>query len=121
MVNFPARIPDCDSVLSLALLDLFLVTLGFVPQWLSFYLEILVMLLSLFPLTLYQAHNRVPVSSLFHMKITASVTKNSHKDLGPYYIHVPFFSYTYILLFCWKIKSCFDCCFPQQVILQNTV
>ena len=25
-----------------------------------------------------------------------------------------FFSYTYTLLLCWKIKCCCDCCFPQQ-------
>ena len=32
-----------------------------------------------------------------------------------------FFSYTYTLLFCWKIKSCGVCCFLQQIRLQITV
>ena len=34
-----------------------------------------------------------------------------------FYIHI---SYKYTLLFCWKIKSCCDWCFPQQIIPQNT-
>ena len=29
--------------------------------------------------------------SLFHMKITASVTKSSYQDGGPYYLHLPIF------------------------------
>ena len=53
------------------------------------------------------------LSSLFHMKITASVTNSSHQDRGPCYLHSPIFSYTFIL--CWKIKSCCDSCFPQQI------
>ena len=32
-----------------------------------------------------------------------------------------FCSHTYSLLFCWEIKSCFDCCFPQQIRPQTTV
>ena len=32
-----------------------------------------------------------------------------------------FFSYTCTLLFCWKMKSCFDRCFPQQIRPQTTV
>ena len=32
-----------------------------------------------------------------------------------------FFSDIYTLLFCWKIKSCFDCCFPHQIRPQTTV
>ena len=36
-------------------------------------------------------------------------------------LHILFFSYTYNLLFCWKIKSCCDCCFPQKIRLQTTV
>ena len=51
MVNFPTRIPDCDSH-SPALLDLFLLTLVFVLQWLSLHWEILIML-SQFPLTFH--------------------------------------------------------------------
>ena len=50
MVNFPTRIPDCDSH-SPALLDFFLLTLVFVLQWLSLHWKILIMLLSQFPLT----------------------------------------------------------------------
>ena len=54
--------------------------------------------------------------SLFHMKITESVTDSSHQDRGLCYLHFPvFFSYIYTLLFCWKIKSCFHRCFPQQI------
>ena len=58
MVNFPARIPDCDSH-SPALLDWFLLTLAFVLQWLSLLWEILIML-SQFPLTFLNIHNRMP-------------------------------------------------------------
>ena len=36
MVNFPTRIPDCNSH-SPAILDFFLLTLVFVLQWLSFH------------------------------------------------------------------------------------
>ena len=48
------------------------------------------------------------MGSLFHMKITASVTKSLHQDCGTCYLHWPiFFPYTYTLLFCCKIKcSC---------------
>ena len=53
MVNFLTQITDCDSH-SLALLDLLLLMLVFVPQWLSLHWEIL---LSQFPLTFYQTHN----------------------------------------------------------------
>ena len=48
------------------------------------------------------------------MKITASVSKSSHQDRGPCYLHLRIFSYTYTLLFWWKIKSRCDRCFPQQ-------
>ena len=54
----------------------------------------------------YVCDNHLPKSSLFHMKTTASVTKSSHRDRGPLYLRLPiFFSYTYTVLFCWKIKS----------------
>ena len=36
-------------------------------------------------------------------------------------IHTYVFFYTYTLLFCWKIKSCCDCYFPQQIRSQTTV
>ena len=55
MVNFPTRIPDCDSH-SPALLDLFLLMLVFVLQWLSLNWEILIMFLSQFPLAFHQIH-----------------------------------------------------------------
>ena len=59
MVNFPTRIPDCDSH-SPALLNLLLLMLVFVLQWLFLHWEILIMLLSLFPLTFQLIHNRMP-------------------------------------------------------------
>ena len=59
IVNFPSRIPDCDSH-SPALLNLFLLTLVFVLQWLSLHWEILIILLSQFPLTFHQIHNGMP-------------------------------------------------------------
>ena len=57
MLNFPTWIPDSDSY-SPVLLDLFLLMLVFVLQWLSLHWEILVML-SQFPLTFQQIHNRM--------------------------------------------------------------
>ena len=58
----------------------------------------------------------------FHTNITASVTKSPHQDRGPCDLHLHiFFSYIYTLLFCWKIKSCCDRCFPQQIGPQTTV
>ena len=59
MVNFPTCMPDCDSH-SPALLDLFLLMQVFVLQWLSLYWEILIILLSQFPLTFHHIHNRMP-------------------------------------------------------------
>ena len=61
MVDFPTWIPDCDSH-SLAVLDFFFffLMLVFVLQWLSLHWEILIMLLSQFPLTFYQFHNGMP-------------------------------------------------------------
>ena len=50
--------------------------------------------------------------SLFQIKITLSVTKNSHKDCVIYtYL---FFSFIYTILFCGKIGCC-DRCFLQQI------
>ena len=57
MVNFSTRIPNCDPR-SPALLDLFLLTLVFVLQWISFYWKIPITLLSQFPLTSRQTQNR---------------------------------------------------------------
>ena len=60
MVNFPTRIPDYDSH-SPALLDLFFfLILVFFLQSLSLHWEILIMLLSQFPLTFQQIHNGMP-------------------------------------------------------------
>ena len=59
MVNFPIWIPDCDSH-SPALLDFFLLLLVFVLQWLSLLWEILIILLSPFPFTFHQIHNKMP-------------------------------------------------------------
>ena len=59
MVNFPTRIPDCNSH-SPSILDFILLTLVFVLQWLSLHWEILIMLLSQFPLIFYQIHNEMP-------------------------------------------------------------
>ena len=57
MVNFPTQILGCYSVIP-ALLDLFfLLMLVFVLQWLSIPREILIMLLSQFPLTFHHIHN----------------------------------------------------------------
>ena len=39
-----------------------------------------------------QLYGLVVVFSLFHMKITASVTKGSHQEPGPSYLHAPNFS-----------------------------
>ena len=52
MVTFPTWIPNCDSH-SPALLDLFLLMLVFVLQWLSLHWKILIMLLSQFPLAFH--------------------------------------------------------------------
>ena len=92
VVNFPTRIPDSDSH-STALLDLFLSSdVVFVLQWLSLHWEILMMLLSQFPLTFQLIHNRTPhfidwlmtilvliemvfviISEMFHEKISLNL------------------------------------------------
>ena len=72
MVNFPTRIPDCDSH-SPALLDLFLLTLVFVLQWLSLHWEILIMLFSEFPFT---DHLRdVPWEDIFKLGASAATSE----------------------------------------------
>ena len=57
MVNFPTGIPDCHGP---AIFDLFLLMLVFVLQWLSLHWEILILLLSQFPLTFHQIINGIP-------------------------------------------------------------
>ena len=58
MVNFPSRIPDCNSHSPALLICFFLLTLVFVLQWVSLLWEILITLLSQFPLTFQ--HSRMP-------------------------------------------------------------
>ena len=54
-------------------------------------------------------------SSLFQIKITTSVPKSLHQDWGPLLFTLTYFfvTHTYSLFFKWKIKSCYDTCFPQ--------
>ena len=61
MLNFPIRIPDCGSP-SPGLLDLFITFDTSICSTMAFFLhwEILIMLLSQFPLTLDQIHNEIP-------------------------------------------------------------
>ena len=60
MVNFPTRIPDCNSH-NPALLDLFLSSDGFIVlQWLSLHWVILIILLTQFPMTFHQIDNGIP-------------------------------------------------------------
>ena len=60
MVNFPTRIPDCDSH-SPALLDLFISSdTSICSTMVSLHREILIMLLSQFPLTFHHIHNGMP-------------------------------------------------------------
>ena len=61
------------------------------------------------------------INSLFHTKNTASVTENSRSRSLPVLFTFTYFSYTYSLFFHWKIKSCFDLCFPQQIRAQTTL
>ena len=57
MVDFPIRILTVILTVLLFWIYLFLLTLIFVLQWLSFHWEILIMLLSQFPQTSYHIHN----------------------------------------------------------------
>ena len=74
MANFPTWILDCDSH-SPALLNLFLSsdTLVFVLQWLSFNWEILIMLLSQFPLIFHHIYNRMPCFITLRMTIVVLI------------------------------------------------
>ena len=61
IVNFPTRIPDCDSD-SPTLLHLFISSDASICSTMaSLHWEILIMLLSQFPLTLHQIHNDMPL------------------------------------------------------------
>ena len=51
MVNFPTRIPDCDSNSPAFWISVYLLTLVFLLQWISLHWEILIILLSQFPFT----------------------------------------------------------------------
>ena len=53
------------------------------------------------------------------MKVTASVTKSLGQDSSPCCLHFFFFN-TCTVLFCWKIKSCCNHWFPQQIRPQIT-
>ena len=60
--------------------------------------------------------------SLFHMKVTASITKSLHQDCDPCHL----FTLTYFFLIhglfsSAGIKICCNCCFPQQIRPQITV
>ena len=60
VVNFPTRIPDCDSV-NPALFYLFLSSEASIgSNMLSLHWEILIMLMFQFPLTFHQIHNGMP-------------------------------------------------------------
>ena len=59
MVDFPTRIPDCDSQSLALLIYFFHLMLVFVLPWLSLHWKILIML-SQFPLTFHQIHNGMP-------------------------------------------------------------
>ena len=52
-----------------------------------------------------------PISSLFHMKITASAAKKLASRSWPVLFTLTFFHYS--LFFRWKIKSCYALCFPH--------
>ena len=57
--------------------------------------------------------------SLFHMKITASVTNSASRSWPVLFTHT-YFYLLQTLLFCCKIKNC-DRCFPQPIRSQTTV
>ena len=63
IVNFPTRISYSQTVINAVLLCwiyFFLLKLLFVQQWFSLHWEILIILLSQFPLTFQHIHNRMP-------------------------------------------------------------
>ena len=74
MVNFTTRIPNCDSH-SPTLLYFFCLTLVFVLQWFSLHWEILIMLLSQFPLTFHNIHNGMPCFIVLLMTILVLIEK----------------------------------------------
>ena len=57
MINFPTGIPGCDSHSPALWIYFNLLMPVFVLQWLSVHCEILIMLLSRFPLTFHHIHN----------------------------------------------------------------
>ena len=75
MANFPARIPDCDSH-KLALLDLFLSSDASICSTMaSLHWEILIMLLSRFPLTFHHIYNGIPCFIALFMTILVLIGK----------------------------------------------
>ena len=69
MVNFATQIQDSDLTVLLFWVCFFLLMLVFILQWLSVHWEILIMLLSQFPLTFHQIHNGMPCFIAYFMII----------------------------------------------------
>ena len=69
MVNFPTRIPGCDSHSPGLLICFFLLMLVLVLQWLFFHWQILIMLFSQFPLTFHHIHSGMLHLIALHMTI----------------------------------------------------
>ena len=60
--------------------------------------------------------------SVFSIWKSLQVLRKAHIKIVAHAVFTYLFlTYVYTLLFCWKIKSCCDCCFPQQIIPQNTI
>ena len=59
-LTFPLESQTVILIVQLFWIYLFLQTLVLVLQWLSLHWEIVIMLLSQFPMTFYQIHNGVP-------------------------------------------------------------
>ena len=60
IINFPTLILYCNSHFLVFSIYLFFLMLMYVLNWLSFHGEILIMLLSRFPLTFHQTQNEMP-------------------------------------------------------------
>ena len=59
--------------------------------------------------------NTFTIKCLFHMKSLRVVQRARIKIVARAIYTYRFFSFTYTLLFCGKIKTCCDRCFPQQI------
>ena len=61
-------------------------------------------------------------NTVFSMWKSLQVLQKAHINIVACAIYTYlFFSYTYTLFFCWKIKKIGDCCFPQQIRPQTSV